>query len=156
MKKLFVLLIWVSISAMSYGQKALTFEEARAMGIITSHLDSIYANSIDSDTNKGVFKKNQDEFISSYSKLLKDFGQYLTKNNFLWAQPTNGFNRIYFDKDGKIDYFLYSFRPNPLTKEQEKRFGELLNAFIQEYRFPLKASEKFVQCSPFRYMPIEK
>lgn len=156
MKKLFLLLIWISTSVGSYGQKGLSFEEAKEKGILTSHLDSIYASSIDADTNKGVFRNNSEEFIAAYYKLLQDFGKYLSNHNFLWNEPTNEFHRIYFNKEGKIDYYLYSIRPNPLTTEQQKRFAELLTAFLMDYKFPLKASENFVQCGSSKYMPTEK
>jgi hypothetical protein len=151
MKNLIIALIPIFISNFSYGQKSLTFDEAKQQGLSMSHLDSIYASGIHSDTTLAVFNNNEDEYISSYRQLLQDLGQYLKINNFLWENQTKGFNRIYFDKTGKIDYFLYLFRPNQLTKKEEKRFGELLEEFIQEYRFLLTADKKFAQCSPVTY-----
>jgi len=156
MKIILTILTALSFSPLSYGQKAMTFNEAREQNIRTSYLDSIYMSGIHSDTSLAVFKTNEDEFIADYQKLLLDLGQYLRENNFLWDNPTHGFNRIYFDKNGKIDYFLYSFRPNQLTTEQEKRFGELLNKFIMNFQFPLTAKTKFAQCSPVTYLPLKK
>jgi hypothetical protein len=151
--------IFISISTvlffcfLSYGQKAMTFNEANEQNIKMSSLDSQYQSGIHADTSLAVFKTNTDEYFAGYQDLLLDLGQYLKENNFLWDKPTNGFNRIYFDKNGKIDYFLYSFRPNQMTTEQEKRFAELLGKFILNYKFPLTANTKFSQCSPVTYMP---
>jgi len=141
------------ISCWSYAQKAMTFGEAEEQHMPARQLDSIYKSGIHSDTSLAVFKTNQQEYIDAYQHLLKELGSYLQKNDFSWPQTTKGFNRIYFDKSGKIDYFLYNFRPGQLTSEQEKRFGELLGQFIATYRFPLSASVKFAQCSPVTYVP---
>lgn len=140
----------------SYGQKAMHFNEAKNNNIRTSQLDSIYLSGIHSDTSLAVFKNNTEEYVAAYQKLLQDLGKYLKANNFLWEKATKGFNRIYFTMEGKIDYFLYSFRPDQLTAEQEKRFDELLNKFIANYKFPLTAKIKFAQCSQVTYMPQEK
>jgi hypothetical protein len=140
----------------AYGQKAVTFNEAKAQGLSSAHLDSLYASGLSSDPTLGVFKNNQAEYIKSYQNLLQDLGKYLKKNNFDWVKPVKGFNRIYFDKSGKIDYFLYSFHPDQLTANQENRFGELLAGFIVEYRFQLSADKNFSQCSAVTYMPIDK
>jgi hypothetical protein len=150
-----ILTLLVSFS-FTYGQKAMTFEEAQENGIKVAYLDSTYKSGIHSDTSLAVFKTNESEYIDAYKSLLKDLNKYLKENNFLWKKTTRGFNRIYFNKDGKIDYFLYNFRPDQLTREQEQKFAELLSKFIEMYQFPLKASTGFAQCSPVSYMPAEK
>jgi hypothetical protein len=156
MKTVCLVLAALFLTGFLYRQQALSFSEAKEKNIRVSLLDSTYASGIHSDTSLAVFKNNQDEFISAYQQLLKDLGKYLEANDFAWEKPTKGFNRIYFNEKGKIDYFLYSFRPDQLTPEKEKRFGELLNKFIADYQFPLKAKVKFAQCSPVTYMPAEK
>lgn len=156
MKPILTILMLSVLSQNSYGQKAMTFGEAEENGISISHLDSIYKSGIHSDTTLAVFITNQDEYIVAYQKLLQDLGEFLKANDFLWENRTKGFNRIYFDKSGKIDFFLYNFRPDQLTDEQENRFKELLNKFITNYRFSLNANIGFAQCSPVTYMPIDK
>lgn len=156
MKTILTILAAFTFSYLSYGQKAMTFNEAKENNIRISYLDSIYRSGIHADTTLAVFKTNQGEYIVAYQRLLKDLGKYLKANNFLWEKPTKGFNRIYFDKSGKIDYFLYSFRPDQLTPEQEKRFGKLLSSYIADHSFSLTAPVKFAQCSPVTYMPADK
>ena len=149
-----VLLVIVHLSG--HGQVAMTFEEAELKNISMTHLDSIYKSGIHSDPSLAVFDSNQDEYIEAYKKLLHDLGQYLEVNDFIWENPTKGFNRIYFAKSGSIDYFLFMFRPNQLTKDQETRFEELLRLFIVDYKFSLSAEVSFAQCSPVTYMPQKK
>jgi len=156
MKIILTIFTTLALSYFSYGQKAMTFQEANEQNIRMTQLDSVYLSGIHSDSSLAVFKTNQDEYIEDYQKMLQNLGEYLKENNFFWDKPTNGFNRIYFDKNGKIDYFLYNFSPNQLTIEQEKRFKEILNKFIINYQFPLTAQTKFAQCSPVTYMPSNK
>ena len=156
MKTILTILTTLTLSYLSYGQKAMTFNESKKINIRISHLDSIYLSGIHSATSLAVFKTNQYEYISAYKKLLQDCEKNLLTNNFLLEKPQKILYVIYFDKNGKIDYFLYSFRPDQLTEEQEKRFGELLSEFIVDYRFSLTATTGFAQCSPVTYMSLDK
>ncbi|MBI3501608.1 MAG: hypothetical protein HY063_07425 [Bacteroidetes bacterium] len=92
-----------------------------------------------------------------YIQLLQGFGKFLSTNNFTWDKPTRCFNRIYFNSDGTIDYFLFNFlgktAEDKPSEEKQKEFQRLLNLFIKDYKFPLTAKIKFAQCSPTTYMP---
>jgi len=143
-----------------YGQqRGMTFQEAENAGIRISLLDSTFKSAVHSDTTKAVFKtdKEQELMGNAYIKLLQDFGKHLNDNNFLWDKPTRCFNRVYFNSDGAIEYFLYNFigkttneRP---SKKQQEDFKRLLNDFIKDYKLVIKADTKFAQCSPTTYMP---
>ncbi|NLA24739.1 MAG: hypothetical protein GX879_07210, partial [Bacteroidales bacterium] len=118
----------------------------------------IYTSAVSSDTSLAVFKteKEQEAFKQAYIQLLQDFGNFLSQNNFKWEKPTRCFNRIYFNSDGTIDYFLFNFlgkAEDKPTKNVEKEFQRLLNVFISDYKFPLTAKTKFVQCGPATYSP---
>lgn len=152
------LLVLISGNLALAQKEALTFQAAEAKGIKISDLDKEYKSALHSDPTMAVFSSNEDQvkMMDSYKKLLYDLGSYLKENNFDWEMPTKCFNRIYFNPEGKIDYFLFNFlgaggeKPNALM---EARFQELLNGFIQDYQFPLKPDIKFAQCSPVTYMP---
>lgn len=156
-----LLIILTFCSASLFGQKALTFQDAEAGGIRISMLDSTYPSAVHSDTSKAVFKteKDQEQLYLAYQKLLQDFGGYLHQHNFKWSKPTRCFNRIYFNPNGTIDYFLFNFLgktpdEKPTTVEQAE-FNRLLNEFIKNYRIDLKAQTNFAQCSPTTYMPYK-
>src|SRR5688500_18288107 len=106
--KIQFLIYFLIIVNSCYSQKAMTFERAREKGIRSTALDSLYKSGIHADTSLAVFKTNQEEYITAYQQLLGNLGKFLKANNFIWEKPVKGFNRIYFDSTGKIDYFIYS------------------------------------------------
>lgn len=161
MKKITFALFTLLMSCfLTLGQQlGLTFSEAQEQGIRISQLDSIYKNALHSDTSLAVFKTDEKQKLmrEAYIKLLQDFGIFLNENNFRWEKPTRCFNRIYFNSDGTIDYFLFNFlsktAEEKLSEEKQNEFKHLLNRFIQDYTFSLTAETKFAQCSPTTYMP---
>ena len=151
--KFYSVFLGIMLFSTTFAQKAMTFEQAKEQGIRITYLDSTYKSGIHADTALAVFKKNPEAYTKTYERMLQEFGEYLKANNYEWLKPTKGFNRIYFNRTGKIDYFLYSFKPNQISVENEIKFGELLGQFIMTYQFPLRASVDFAQCSPVTYTP---
>jgi len=152
MKTAFLIFLGLFICSISFSQnRAMTFLKAEKQGISITALDSIYPSALHSDSTKAVFGNKQQEFIQAYKKTLQDLAAFLKSNNFSWGKQTKCFNRIYFNKDGGIDYFLYNFGKDEITPEKQARFDGLLNRFIKDYRFTMKATTGFAQCSPVRY-----
>ncbi len=153
--------LWLLTCSPSFSQHlGLTFQDAEKQGISIKHLDSIYTSAVHTDTSMAVFKteSEQQAMHQAYTILLQDFGLFLSNNNFHWEKPTRCFNRIYFNTDGTIDYFLFNFLGKPEdkpVKEKEKEFQRLLNVFIADYVFSITAPTKFAQCSPTTYMPYK-
>jgi hypothetical protein len=147
MKKI-VLLLFLITSAVCYCQKGLAFKEAVDKGISVNQLDSDYKSAIHAETDKAVFKspEEQEKLITAHQDFLLSFGEYLDKNNFSWSENTRAFNRIYLDKSGKVDYFLYDFK-TPLSKEKQQEFERLLNLYIKSHSFGITAPVNFAQCS---------
>lgn len=155
---LFFLLLCLSAASAQKRPLAITFQKAEKQGLTIGKLDSIYKSAVDTNPEKAVFisPEEQKKLISAYTTLLQDLGKYLHENNFKWENPTKCFNRIYFQPNGKIDYFLYNFiqKPgdlHPISDEKRAAFDELLNAFVKNYQFKLSAPVKFAQCSPVTY-----
>lgn len=86
--------------------------------------------------------------------MLTDLATYLSENNFKWGNTTKCFNKIYFQPNGTIDYFLYNFKSGEIDNSKEKEFQRLLNQFIASYKFSLSSQRKFSQCSPVTYMDL--
>jgi len=147
------------LASQTFAQKlAMTFQEAEKRGISINSLEKMYKSALHVDSSQAVFKTDaeQERMYNAYIKLMQDFGKFLFAHQFKWEHPTRCFNRIYFNTDGTIDYFLFNFLGKPsekLAEAKEKEFTELLNAFIKDYQIPLKAKSKFAQCSPSTYMP---
>lgn len=149
MKLLLTCLLFTSF--FGYSQRAMPFEEAKQKGI-SPEVDKIYKGALGDD---GVFTTEEDKqrHIATYYNFLKGLGEYLNTNNFKWEDTTKGFNRIYMQPDGTIDYFLYSFKDLPADKEKE--FNRLLNLYIKDHKFGSTAPVKFAQCSPVTYPKSE-
>jgi hypothetical protein len=147
------LLIVMLLPTLIFGQKiATTFKNAADKGISIEKLDETYQSALHSDSTKAAFMGQEKEFYNSYVSLLTDLQQFLKKNNFKWGKATTKcFNRIYLNKDGGIDYFLFNFKPGEIGTEKEKEFETLLGQFIQTYKFPLTNKNNFAQCSPVTY-----
>ena len=115
----FIITVLLTTCFQTFGQHlGLTFQNAEKQGISIKNLDSLYTSAVHADTALAVFKteKEQDALQQAYVKLLQDFGKFLSENNFKWEKPTRCFNRIYFNSDGTIDYFLFNF----LGKTEDK------------------------------------
>jgi hypothetical protein len=147
-----LLLTAILLSTVTYGQKiATTFRDAIEKGISIEKLDETYQSALHADSTKAAFKGQEKEFYDGYISLLTELNKYLKKNNFTWDKSTKCFNRIYMNKTGEIDYFLFNFKPGEIDNQKEKEFKKLLGQFIQTYKFPLTNKNNFAQCSPVTY-----
>lgn len=151
------------INSFLYGQhSAIHVEKLSEIELSLDRLDSNYMSAVNVDTSLAVFKtpEEQKDLHRAYVQLLQDFGKFLTDHDFYWDRSTRGYNRIYFENDGSIDYFIFKFFPdkegNQLSEGKKDQFEYLLNLFIQDYKISVQASTKFAQCSPTTYMPVKK
>lgn len=141
----------------TFGQKlAVKIEKIADHKISLENLDRVYANALNSDLKLAIFKseKEQAKFLNAYKLMLKDIGIYLYRNGFQWGKSTRCFSKVYFGKDGTIDYYFYHFDPNDISIEKEQEFNRLLNKFIQGYRLRLNANKRFSQQSPVEFNDI--
>jgi hypothetical protein len=116
-------------------------------------LDSLFPSAVNIDSAISVFAGREAEFFNSWKFFLTDFGKHLDAHGFKWEKPTRCFNRVYFNKDGTINTFLYSFKGDDLTAEQKETFSSLLNEFAKGYKLKLERNAKsnFSQCGPAMY-----
>jgi hypothetical protein len=132
---------------------ATTFKDAvENKGLSIEKLDAAYQSALHDDSTKAAFKGREKEFHEAYISLLRDLGTHLKENDFKWGKKTRCFNRIYIDKDGGIDYFLFNFKPEEISSEKVEQFRQHLEQFIQNYKFPLSNKVNFAQCSPVTYL----
>ncbi len=144
-----------SISLNRFGI-AMSIDSASAKGISVEQLDLDYKSALHADSTKAVFKSEQEQaqLRKAYIQLLQDLSTFLKQHDFKWDKTTKCFQRIYFNADGKIDYFIYNFKLKSvaavdlISDQHEAKFKELLSLFIKNYTFAVKAKEKFAQCSP--------
>jgi hypothetical protein len=99
-----------------------------------------------------IFGVGQDQYIKLYQEYLGELGRYLSDQGFEWERPRWCFNKIYFNEEGKVDYFLYNFRPGEITDEMAVEFQKHLENFVKVSEFPAKPHSAFSQCSPVTYV----
>src|SRR5437870_4739149 len=89
-------------------------------------LDSIYQSGFHTDTSLAVFKSKADQkkLYDAYMAFLQDFGKFLKANQFVWKQETKLWNRIYFDKEGRVEYYVYDFKTD-IDPKMEKRYKNI-------------------------------
>ena len=161
MKKVMLILVMVlAVSPGGFGQRGLAFKYADKESISVEELERTHKNAVHGDTSKAVFKTEMEQqaISEAFVKLLQDFGNFLSGNDFLWDKPTRCFNRIYFNSDGTIGYFLFNFTGKPEDQpstEKQQEFQRLLNLFIKDYKIAVSAEKKFAYCSGTVYMPKE-
>lgn len=132
-------------------QIAISLEDAKSRGIEVAQLDSTYKSGIHSDASKAVFADQQNAYIKAYYAMIHDLSAFLNGRDFHWGGQTRCFNRIYFNSEGAIDYFIYEFSEGEISDDRKETFERLLNEFIVDYRFTLSKGVPFAQCSPVNY-----
>jgi hypothetical protein len=144
------------LSSCLFSQTVLKIKNAEENKINIAELDSRYKSGIHVDTSLAVFKTNQEEYYQAWVKFNQELGRFLSANDFFWEETTKGFNRIYFNKNGEIDYWLYSIDEGQVSYEKEERFEELLKMFSAEHKFSLTAETGFAQCGGVQYQASKK
>ncbi len=140
------------ISAVVAQPVTASFDQAKTTGISFTELDSLYPSAAHAMANKGVFSKNQSQFLQEYRNMMQEFGQFLMEHGFKWGGRTSFFQRIYFNNDGTIDYYFVNLDQSQLSAEKKKRFKKLLQKFSANYQFPMKAESNFAQCAPITFV----
>lgn len=127
-------------------QQCLTFKEGKKQGLEPEKLDIEYVNAVHADTAVfAIYSGQDDEFFAAYQAMFKTLGKYLKENGMEWDKPARAVHKIYFNDEGKIDYWLYNFK-GKVSDENQTRFTEIMNEFLKEYKFPIKPKAKFSQC----------
>ncbi|OKS89270.1 hypothetical protein RG47T_4754 [Mucilaginibacter polytrichastri] len=132
-----------------------SFQHAESNGYSMQALDKVYKSAV--GAGDVVFKGDDEKrLITAYTTMLQDLNKYLNENNFRWNSPVRIFNRVYFEPDGSISYYLVNLKPTGLDEEKQKACINLLSKFIQRYKIKITASSKFAQCSPVIYEDVIK
>ena len=150
LKKILVILLLFYAKSVAAQHVADTFQHAETSGYSMQQLDKQYKSAI--GAGDVVFKGDDEKrLIIAYTTMLHDLNKYLNQNNFRWNSQVRIFNRIYFEPDGSISYYLVNLKPTGLDDEKQKAFVTLLSNFIQHYKIKITANARFAQCSPVVY-----
>jgi hypothetical protein len=147
-----VLLLLVSFNLRA--QEVLPASKFNEYKLSNTVLDSIYKPALHSDSLKAVFFKHDEQFTDAWTKMLQDLGDYLTMNNFKWDKPTWCFTKVYFNKKGGVDYFIYNFKEDATPLFKQREFDRHLKDFLKGYKFKSKYKPgiPFYQSGPVTFI----
>lgn len=134
--KLFFLSSIFFVSSFAYSQiKIMTFSEAESKHLSVKQLDSLYPSP------KKFFDGAADTYFKSQQAFLLSVNGQARKNStkkdngILWA-------RFYVGKEGRFDYFLYSFE-GKVSEESKTKVLDSLRVYLDNYRFPVKITAAY-------------
>lgn len=129
------------------GNNVIAYNELKKM-----NLDSAYTNLLDP---RNVTESEYKIVTASWSEFHKKASQFIKEENFKWEVPDSTItilNRIYFDKNGTIDYYIFKIRNSSVSAEKRDEYEKVLQKFSKEVKLDLKRDEKYAQCGKIKYM----
>lgn len=115
------------------------------------NLDSTYTNLLDP---KNVTEDEYQIVSKSWSEFHKELSQFIKNENFKWEVPDSTItimNRIYFDKNGTIDYYTFKIKNSSVTDEKIVEYEKVLQKFSRDVKLDLKRTENYAQCGKIKY-----
>jgi len=116
------------------------------------NLDSLYPNLLNpSKFSEKEFKavvKSWSEFHQKVSSFMKDEG-------FFWNVKDSTIsivNKIYFNKNGTIDYFFFRILNPSIPDSKKIEFEFVLQKFSKSIRMNLARDSKYAQCGKTKYI----
>ena len=144
-------------------QRVMTHAQAAAEGINEEYLREMEyrpAWTIDTTTKSfekwGMIRSDKQlvQFILTWKIFLEGISEEMAAQNYEFDKPYRGHCVVYFAEDGYADYFLYNFlgdeRP---TEEQQRRFEQVLQKYIENNPIGFYGSRKFSQCGGITFQP---
>ena len=144
-------------------QRVMTHVQAAAEGINEEYLREVEyrpAWTIDTATKSfeqwGMIRSDKQlvQFILTWKIFLEGISEEMAAQNFEFDKPYRGHCVVFFAEDGYADYFLYNFlgdeRP---TEEQQRRFEQVLQKYIENNPIGFYGSRKFSQCGGITFQP---
>lgn len=115
------------------------------------YLDSTYTNLLDP---RNVTESEYKDVTKSWSEFHKKVSKFIKEENFKWGVPDSMItiaNRIYFDKNGTIDYYTFKIRNKSVSAEKSAEYEKVLQKFSKEVKLDLKRDKNYAQCGNIKY-----
>jgi len=159
MKKISLIIFCISLTIFSFGQssnkapKVVSFENKVAFDEMKKmNLDSIYSNLLNP---RNVTESEYKVVIKSWSKFHQKVSKYIKEEKFTWEVQDSIIkisNRIYFDKNGNVEYYSFRIQNPNVTPEKRLEYEKLLLKFSEKEKVDLQRDNKFAQCGNIKYL----
>ncbi len=127
--------------------------------IIVSSSDSIHYNKIkkmnldsaysDLLNRKNLIDSERTIVYKAWSEFHKKLSKYVKQVKFDWEVPDSTitiFNRVYFDKNGYVDYYKFKIKNSSISTKKIKEYEKILQKFCKKEKLDIERPEKFAQC----------
>jgi len=116
------------------------------------NLDSLYPNLLDpSKSSEKEFK----EVVKSWSELHQKVSSFMKDEDFVWSVEDSTIsivNKIYFNKNGTIDYFFFRILNPSIPDSKKMEFASVLQKFSESIIINLNRDSKYAQCGKTKYI----
>ena len=93
--------------------------------------------------------------INSWTNFHKKVNEFLEEENFSWEVPDSTisiYNRIYFDKNGNVNYYVFNINNPSITEDKKTEFENVLMQFSKNVKLELQRDQEFSQCGKTKYL----
>ena len=132
--------------------RVFNFQDKEEFSVYTSlNLDESYPNLLDPQ----ISKSDHITVIESWSDLHQRIGAFLSDNEFTWGVEDKSISilqKIYFEPNGKIEYYFFRVLNENVTNEKLEQFANLIAEFAETNRIDLQMDTSFAQCGKTKYL----
>ena len=118
----------------------------------TLNLDDKCVNLLDPANTS---ETEREGIIRSWSNFHKQVNRFLEAENFDWGVSDSTisiYNRIYFDKNGTINYYVFNILNPSVSEEKKLEFEDILFKFSKDVQLELQRDQQFSQCGKTKYL----
>lgn len=136
-------------------QVVMTFETADGAGLRVSQLERTYSVELGEDETLYVPEMDGRQEMEMFVALRYQLADSLKAWGFRWERTTSVKNRVFFNTEGRLDYFFYSTAPHFTSPMDCTRFEDMLVRFFRTYQLPQSPSTLIVRCAPITFLASE-
>ena len=104
---------------------------------------------------KNTSEAERESVINSWSNFHKKVSKFLLEEKFDWEVPDSTisiYNRIYFDKNGNINYYVFNINNPSISEGKKAEFETVLAKFSKSVQLELQRDQAFSQCGKTKYL----
>lgn len=129
-------------------------DEDKYLELMKLKLDDAYNNLLDSKLST---ENEYKEVLKSWGSFHQQVGEIVKEHKFDWGVKDSlilVMNKVYFNKKGKVAYYLFKVKNESVSKSKKVEYEKLLLENISKIKIDLKRENKFSQCGKSKYLNI--
>ncbi|MGB1218023.1 MAG: hypothetical protein ACPG5P_09110 [Saprospiraceae bacterium] len=126
-------------------------DEIQLLKLKELSLDNKYTNLLNP---KNTSDDEYEDVLESWTSFHQEMKEMMDVSGFDWGVPDSMIhlvNRIYFDKEGKMEYYSYRILNPSISAKKNREFGELISSIGSQININLQRGDKFAQCGKVVY-----